>query len=280
MKTLVFFAFIFLLQSFSYSQKRKAFKLGSELKEISGVESINDSLLIAHNDGGNEPLLYLLNQKGEIRKTCRIINAKNTDWEDITKDNYGNIYIADIGNNSNKRKKVRVLKVAIDSVLNSDSTKAIIYPFSYPDQLEFPPASSELYYDAESLSFYNDSLWIFTKCRAVPFDGKSKVYAIHPKDLVEGNWEMKGVFIPGTKNWKYDSFTASTVFKDIFYLITYNKLIKVKRNSNSFEILTKKRFLKFNQRESIAITPSGSIFIANEGHWLLGKQRLIMYKNE
>jgi glutamine cyclotransferase len=68
--------------------------------------------------------------------------------------------------------------------------------------------------------------------------------------------------------------------QDTFYLITYNKLITVKRNSNSFEILTKKRFLKFNQRESIAITPSGSIFIANEGHWLLGKQRLIMYKNE
>jgi len=37
MKTLVFFAFIFLLQSFSYSQKRKAFKLGSELKEIGRI---------------------------------------------------------------------------------------------------------------------------------------------------------------------------------------------------------------------------------------------------
>ncbi|MEY3074973.1 MAG: hypothetical protein RJB25_611, partial [Bacteroidota bacterium] len=54
--------------------------------------------------------------------------------------------------------------VAIDSILNLDSVSATIYPFSYPDQKEFPPPNSNLYYDAESISFFNDSLWIFTKC--------------------------------------------------------------------------------------------------------------------
>jgi hypothetical protein len=280
MKTFVFLAGIIFFQATSFSQKRNSFKLVSELKEISGLESINDTLLIAHNDGGNEPLLYLLNLKGEIQKTCLISNAKNTDWEDLTIDNQGNLYIADIGNNLNKRKKVRILKVAIDSVLHSSSVIATIYPFSYPDQTEFPPPNKNLHYDAESLSFYNDSLWIFTKCRSVPFDGRSKIYSIHPKDLNDGNWNMKGEIIPGVKSWKYDSFTASTVYKDTFYLITYNKLLTVTRKSNDFEIIKNNQFFRFNQRESIAITPSGKIFIANEGHWLLGKQRIIKYNNE
>jgi hypothetical protein len=280
MKTFVFLLLILVLHSFGFSQKRKSVKLGKNLKEISGLESINDTLLVAHNDGGNEPLLYLLNPKGEIYKTCLISNAKNTDWEDITKDNNGNLFIADIGNNSNKRKKLRILKLAIDSIIHCDSLNATIYSFSYPDQKEFPPPKNDLHYDAECLTFYNDSLWIFTKCRSIPFDGRSKVYAIKTEDLYNGKWDKKGEVIPGTRSWKYDSFTASTVYKDTFYILTYNKLLTVTRKSNTFEILKKKHFVKFNQRESIAITPSGKIFIANEGHWLLGEQRLIRYKNE
>lgn len=280
MKPFVFLSFYLLIHTPSFSQKIKTYRLSNELKEISGLESINDTLLIAHNDGGNEPSLYLLNLKGKITKTCSIRNAKNTDWEDLTKDDKGNLYIADIGNNSNKRRKVRILKVVIDSLLSADSLTADIYPFSYPDQTSFPPSPSELHFDAESISFYNDSLWIFTKCRSIPFDGKSKIYAIHPNDLEEGRWEMKGEITPGNRSWKYDSFTASTVYKDTFFLITYNKLITAVRKSNKFEISTERRFLRFNQRESLAITPSGKIFIANEGHWLLGKQRLINYNYE
>jgi hypothetical protein len=280
MKTLLFLTTIIFFHVLGFSQIRKSFRLSSELKEISGLESINDTLLVAHNDGGNDPLLYVLNQNGQILKTCLINNVKNTDWEDLTKDDKGNLFIADIGNNANKRKKLRILKIAIDSVLLSDWATPVIYSFSYPDQAEFPPSSENFHYDAESLSFYNDSLWIFTKCRSLPFDGKSKVYAIHPKDLRDGNWERKGEIIPGTRSWKYDSFTASTVYKDTFYLITYNKIFTLTRKSNVFELIKKKRFLKYNQRESIAITPSGKIFIANEGHWLLGKQRLTRYENE
>ena len=37
----------------------------------------------------------------------------------------------------------------------------------------------------------DDSLWIFTKCRAIPFDGKSLVYAIPIKDL-ENEYAGKG----------------------------------------------------------------------------------------
>lgn len=242
MKTYVFLTVIFFVDFISFSQKIKSFKLSKDLQEISGLESVNDTILIAHNDGGNEPFLFVLNDRGKIRKKCLIRNSKNTDWEDITKDDKGNLYIADIGNNANKRKKVRILKVELDSVLNSDEVKAQIYPFSYPDQNEFPPDDSELYYDAESIAFYKDSLWIFTKCRSIPFDGRSKIYAIHPKDLQEGKWEIKGEIYPGIKNWKYDSFTASTVFKDTFYLITYNKLLAVERKTNSFAIVKKGDF--------------------------------------
>jgi hypothetical protein len=129
MKTSVFLVLFHLFCNFESDAQKKirSFKLDDELKEISGLESINDSLFIGHNDGGNDPLLYVMNQEGKILKSCKIYNAKNTDWEDLTKDDKGNLYIADIGNNANKRKKVRILKVELDSVLLLDSVNASVY---------------------------------------------------------------------------------------------------------------------------------------------------------
>jgi hypothetical protein len=73
----------------------QTYQLSERLSEISGMDLINDSTLVAHNDGGHEPMLYLLNLQGEIQKTVKISNAANVDWEDITVDDT-HIYIGDI----------------------------------------------------------------------------------------------------------------------------------------------------------------------------------------
>jgi hypothetical protein len=217
---------------------------------------------------------------GSILKECRVFNAKNTDWEDITKDNFGNLYIADIGNNENKRKKLRVLKLSIIDVLTKDSVSAEIHPFSYPEQTEYPALPENRYFDAESILYFKDSLWIFTKCRTFPFDGKSYVYTIKPENLNSGNWKKRQEFIPGTKNWKTDSFTAATSDKEQILCLTYNRLIWLTTSENGLRINKTKQFIKYNQRESVAVSSTGMIYIANEGNWLLGKQRLRWYKNE
>lgn len=277
MKFIHFIVFLFLFDFCLFPQKIKSYRLPKTLKEISGLEFINDSMLVAHNDGGNSPILYLLNLKGKIIDSTTIINVKNTDWEDITKDNSGNLYIADIGNNQNKRKKLKILKVSISEILNKDSVEAEVYVFQYPDQSLYPPPNSELYYDAETIICLDNYLWIFTKCRSIPFDGKSHIYRTNISQLKQHEWEKIGEIIPGKKSWKLDSFTSGTSYKNYFYLITYNRILIV----HSTQITKTVKFIKFNryvQREAITISPSGLICVANEGHWLLGKQKITLYR--
>ena len=274
------FLLMFVLNQNAQAQHKKSFRLSPKLQEISGLECIGDSLLFAHNDGGNEPTIYVLNLFGAILKECRVYNAKNTDWEDLTKDNSGNLYIADIGNNENKRKKLRVLKLSIHEILTKDSVSADIYPFSYPEQTEFPALPENRSFDAESILFYHDSLWIFTKCRTSPFDGKSFIYAINVQNLNTGIWKKTQELIPGTKSWKRDSFTSVTTYKDQILCLTYNRLISYSIISSQLKKQKTRRFKSYKQRESVTVTSTGIIFIANERHWLLGKQRLRRYKHE
>src|SRR5687767_8835551 len=77
-----------------------------KLKEVSGVASSvnNKGMLWAHNDSGNGPEIYLINENLEIVLTCHLVGIENRDWEDIAvgpgpdpAKTY--VYIADIGDN-------------------------------------------------------------------------------------------------------------------------------------------------------------------------------------
>lgn len=152
--------------------------LPSTLKEVSGTEIIPGSELIwMLNDGGNKSRLYGLSLQGKIIKEINI-EAKNNDWEDLTTDASGNIYIGDFGNNFSKRKNLAVLKVDA-SDLNSDSKASVErISFKYPNQNKFPPKKKQRHFDCESFFFYNDSLYLFTKSRVKNEFGKTKLYKI------------------------------------------------------------------------------------------------------
>jgi hypothetical protein len=66
-----------------------------KLKEVSGITYIPESkLLWVIEDSGNANKIYGLNQR-ENSKSITIQNAENIDWEEITKDKEGNLYIGD-----------------------------------------------------------------------------------------------------------------------------------------------------------------------------------------
>jgi len=82
--------------------------INNSLREVSAAESILQSNLIwTIQDSGNDSELLGLNDKGEIIKTITIDNVSNIDWEDLTSDQDGNLYIGDFGNNNKKRKICR-----------------------------------------------------------------------------------------------------------------------------------------------------------------------------
>ncbi|MCF8433385.1 MAG: hypothetical protein K9G37_02850, partial [Crocinitomicaceae bacterium] len=66
MKGVVFSITLLFIPIQLYSQHTvKKVRLSAELKEISGLEKFNDSLLIAINDSGNSPELFFIDLKGE-----------------------------------------------------------------------------------------------------------------------------------------------------------------------------------------------------------------------
>tara|TARA_R110000868_G_scaffold115383_7_gene308107 strand:+ start:13234 stop:14076 length:843 start_codon:yes stop_codon:yes gene_type:complete len=155
--------------------------LPKTLNEASGIEKTIDSDLIwMLNDGGNSPKLYGVSISGKIKKELKI-NAKNNDWEDLTSDQEGNIYIGDFGNNANKRKNLAILKVSKDSLENKGEVNIERISFKYENQTKFPPKKKNLYFDCEAFFHFNDSLYLFTKSRVKNDFGKTNLYRIPAK---------------------------------------------------------------------------------------------------
>lgn len=151
----VLFSILFLTTSCHTGKLSVIADLPSNLKETSAIETTTTSdLLWVIEDAGNKNNLYGLNEKGQIIKDLEIENIQNIDWEDLTSDQEGNIYIGDFGNNSKKRKNFAIYKVSNPEDASHKTTAEVI-TFSLPQNMK-----SE---DFESFFLYNNAFYIFSK---------------------------------------------------------------------------------------------------------------------
>ena len=129
--------------------------INNSIKEASAAETTPQSDLIwTIEDSGNDSDLLGLDSSGKIVKKVAITNASNIDWEDLTSDKDGNIYIGDFGNNNEKRKHFRILKINHND-LNNDTAEAEIIDFTVPKK--------KYSKDFEAFFLYNNSFYIFSK---------------------------------------------------------------------------------------------------------------------
>lgn len=264
------FIFVLLTELVS-GQKITVYDLPESLNEISGLEVLNDTTLIAINDGGNSSSIYLLNMDGSIQKTVDVINAKNNDWEDLARDDHF-LYIADIGNNLNKRKDQQILKINLSDITSKAQVKAEKISLSYLEQKAFPPEKDSLFFDAESLAVEGDSLVIVTKNRVSPWNGKAIVYKL-PKAPGEYKLQAHQRLNLGNGSWRTDSATGMDIKNGKWYILTYGKILVYKPSSAGLVWEHTFKFWKFTQKESVVLTED-FIFVADEKQKLLGGGKL------
>lgn len=156
------------------------------INEASGIVKSKqfNGVFWIHNDSGDIPRIFAVDWEGNSIAEYLVQSAEHVDWEDITTDNDGNLYIGDIGNNQNKRKD---LKVYITKEPNPQDNEEVlikkIVPFRYPDQEKFG-SPLHLNFDAEALFYFRDILWILTKHRS---NTKTKLYKF---STLEGKREI------------------------------------------------------------------------------------------
>ena len=266
---------IFLFSCFSLlAFSQKSIILSDELKEISGLQYLNDTLLVAHNDGGNTPMIYFLNpNSGKIIKRVVLKNTKNVDWEDMAMNgNY--LYIGDFGNNNNKRKNLTIYRFSWKDALKQDSISTDLMTIAYADQMAFPPENKALNFDAECLAFADGYLWIFTKNRTEPFDGVSNVYRVKFQENTHAVLKKEYSIKIGSKGWMFDSVTGGDFAYGYFYLTTYNRVLKYLFSEGKFTLVKQYKYNEYNQKEAITVIKDDQIYVANEFQKVLGKQKL------
>jgi predicted esterase len=197
------------------NDKTLSYKLPLALKNASGILKAPTGGLWAINDGqGRQPLLYNFDTAGHVTRIVRVADVPNIDWEDMTQDDKGNIFIADVGNDRNTRKNFSVYRIKFDQITTADKVIPEIINFTLPDQRVFPPTQDKMNFDIESSFWFNNSIYFFSKNRTKPFTGYSKLYRIpdvagtHVAQLVDS---LKIAGQQAEKSW----ITAATLSPDL-----------------------------------------------------------------
>lgn len=153
---LLFAAFPLLLAA--QHQAPRHTRLPAAIREVSGMVRTPEGMVWLLNDSHNAPELFLFDPvAGKLLET-RTLPIPNRDWEDLTRDSAGYLYIGDFGNNRNARRDLCVFRYhpvtgALDSIR-----------FRYPDQDAYPPTDERAWnFNCEAMVVFRDSLHIFSK---------------------------------------------------------------------------------------------------------------------
>ena len=247
--------------------------LSKKLDETSGLEIINKQL-VTINDSGNDPVLFYINESGNILDERKLNCCKNNDWESLAADS-DYVYIADFGNNYDTRKNLSIIKIPIDKSSNENPE---IINFLYPEQKKFKRIYRRSEYDAEALISFGDILLIFTKNK------RKKITEIYSLPKYGGNFQAQKIGSLNTESIvtgaDYDKKTntlvlTSTINFDEYYILVINdfSLNNIDHKINTYEIPIGK-----TQVEAIKIIDENTFWITSEDESSSSSARLMKIK--
>ncbi|MFH6603462.1 hypothetical protein ACEZ3G_08235 [Maribacter algicola] len=252
-------------------------RLPNALKENSGIAYYPESgSLWLVEDNGNKDIIYNVDFKGNIMKELEVKNAKNHDWEDLTTDKKGNLYIGDFGNNDNDRKNLVIYKLPNPNSKSGKKIRAQQIKFNYPEQEGFPPGRHRKLFDAEAFFHHGSHLYIITKNRANPFTGEAMIYKVPDRP---GDYKAKLLGrIKTCGDWDTCQVTSADISpngKDIV-LLGYGKLWSLSNFDLATDDFTKVKSREIDldvrtQLESVCFKDNTSLFLSDEEQHKLGR---------
>ena len=244
------------------------YSLPHKLKEVSGITySAQTNLIWTLEDSGNSNTIYGLNSNGTIAKAITIENTENIDWEDITQDKEGNLYIGDFGNNDNARKDLCIYKIDKNALSSNSAVPAIKISFAYPEQLDFPPKKKDLFYDVEGFFEFKNNFYLFTKNRSKGFDGTAFLYKIP-----NASGFHQAIFMGEFKtceDYNFCAITSASISPDESKIVILNHdkiwLLENFEGDNFFNgTKTELALNHFSQKEAVCFGDNDKLFIADE----------------
>lgn len=166
--------------AFAYAAPKRTFGKASSTAKISGKEIVEASGLTpsrkyrgeyyTHNDSGDTARIFRVDSKGNTTAEIRLRDVKAIDIEDIDSALIAGkewVYVADIGDNSRKRKSVTVYQVSEPKAKGTVTVRPdITLELTYPDG----PQNVE----AVMVHPKTGDIWIVSKVNS----GKSNVYTL------------------------------------------------------------------------------------------------------
>jgi len=157
----------------------------SLVKECSGmVQSLRYSgIFWVLGDGGSGAAIVPVTADGKLARgwtgPVAVTGCKNFDWEDLALDDRGNLIIADVGNNSGRRKQLMLHftpepRPGVRSIVPTRSLRV-----HYADQKEASPD-----YDCEAVFSAGGRIYLLTKHRT---DSRTRLYRLEGDSTKNSN---------------------------------------------------------------------------------------------
>lgn len=243
----------------------------NEISESSGIVYLKGKKeIVTFNDSGGKPELYILNSKsGKLKRTIKIKNAKNHDWESITHDEHY-IYIGDTGNNLGNRKNLVIYKIDKADLKKNIKIKAKKIHYSYQDQKFYTKNKHKTNFDCEAITVYNNKLYLFTKNWG---DRKTNIYEI-PSE--KGKYiaqkihtiNINSMLTAIAYNSDNNTFIGTAYDKGYkSYLIKINNFNTIEQKVDKISLF--KELGLVNQTEAVTWKNSTTVFISREASNLI-----------
>lgn len=235
-------------------------------REVSGmIRAAKPNEFWGHHDKGNDPELFRFHENGKVLQRIVFTGLKNDDWEAITRDPQGRLYIGAIGDNDRKKDMYRIIRFTEPSTRARSLTRYDLIEFQYPAGKS---------HNAEALFWFDNGLYVITK---VDEDERPEVFRVDAQSS-----GARTTARPVGRS-SFEGTVTDAAYSDkhrLLVILTYSKLhfLRVDSEADLLQRPLLSIHIDFGQCEGVCFD-EGELIVSNEkgGLWKYPVAELLLH---